>query len=259
MKLNEIYNYIDTFAPFSTQDGFDNSGLLVESGETEITKAAICLDITNEVIEEAHSCGAQLIISHHPVIFHKLAALDPKSPVFRLVKYGMSAICVHTPIDMASGGISDMMYGLMDFGSPEGAPVLHVVHHGSGIGYGKVKTLETPISARELAEKAKNVFGCTSLRFTDGGKPIKTVAVCSGAGNDEIYTCIEKNIDAIITGDVKWHGFVDAKNAGVTVIDAGHYNTEVIVCELFLQKLAERFPEVGFFIPAANRDCTEFI
>mgnify|MGYP000425908851 CR=1 FL=1 len=82
MKLNEIYNYIDTFAPFSTQDGFDNSGLLVESGETEITKAAICLDITNEVIEEAHSCGAQLIISHHPVIFHKLAALSAAALFF---------------------------------------------------------------------------------------------------------------------------------------------------------------------------------
>lgn len=259
MNIKEIYNYINTFAPFSTQDNFDNSGLLIENENTEITRAAVCLDITNAVIEEAHKAGAQLIISHHPVIFHKPSSLDPKSPVFRLVKFGLSAICVHTPIDMASGGISDMMYELMDFGSPENAPVLHTVHRDTGIGYGKVKTLDKPIAARELAKKAKEVFGCTSLRFVDGEKPIKTVAVCSGAGNDEVYTCIEKGVDALITGDIKWHGFVDAKNAGVTVIDAGHYNTEVIVCDALLKRLSEHFSDVEFFIPAANRDCTEFI
>lgn len=259
MNIKEIYNYINTFAPFSTQDSFDNSGLLIENENAEITRAAVCLDITNAVIDEAHKEGAQLIISHHPVIFHKPSSLDPKSPVFRLVKFGLSAICIHTPIDMASGGISDMMYELMGFGSPENAPVLHTVHRDLKIGYGKIKTLEKPIEARELAQKAKEVFNCTSLRFVDGGKPIKTVAVCSGAGNDEVYTCIEKGVDALITGDIKWHGFVDAKNAGVTVIDAGHYNTEVIVCDALLKRLSEHFKDVEFFIPTANRDCTEFI
>lgn len=259
MNIKEIYNYIDTFAPFSTQDSFDNSGLLVENENTEITRAAVCLDITNAVIEEAHAAGAQLIISHHPVIFHKPSSLDPKSPVFQLIRRGLSAICIHTPIDMAGGGISDMMYGLMGFGSPENAPVLHPIHHDTGIGYGKIKTLDAPVAARELAKKVKEVFGCASLRFTDGGKPIKTVAVCSGAGNDEVYTCIEKGVDALITGDVKWHGFVDAKNAGITVIDAGHYNTEVIVCDVLLKRLSGQFKDVEFFIPAANCDCTEFI
>lgn len=258
MNIHEIYNYIDTIAPFSTQDDFDNSGLLVENENTEITRAAVCLDITNAVIEEAHAAGAQLIISHHPVIFRKPSSLNPKSPVFQLVKRGLSAICIHTPIDMASGGISDMMYELMGFGTPENAPVLHPIHRDTGIGYGKIKTLDVPVTARELAQKAKSVFGCAAVRFCDGGKPIKTVAVCSGAGNDEVYTCIEKGIDALITGDVKWHGFVDAKNAGLTVIDAGHHNTEVIVCDALIKRLSEHFKDVEFFIPDSNRDCTEF-
>lgn len=259
MNINEIYNYIDTFAPFSTQDSFDNSGLLVKNEITEITRAAVCLDITNAVIDEAYKAGAQLIISHHPVIFRRPSSLDTNSPVFRLVKLGLSAICVHTPIDMANGGISDMMYELMGYGSPKNAPVLHTVHHDLRIGYGKIKTLDEPISAAELAHKAKAVFACDMVQYTDGGKPIKTVAVCSGAGNDEIYTCIEKDVDALITGDIKWHGFVDAKNAGLTVIDAGHYNTEVIVCDSICKRLSEHFTDVEFFIPTANRDCTELL
>ena len=85
------------------------------------------------------------------------------------------------------------------------------------------------------------------------------MAVSSGAGNDFVYTCINSSIDALISGDIKHHGFVDARNSGVTVIDAGHYATENILCEMLLQKLKEEFPEIEFFIPETNREICNYI
>lgn len=256
--VREIYDFIDTLAPFRTQDRFDNSGLLIGDGTDTVTKAAVCLDITNEIVEEARATGAELIVSHHPVIFVKPAQIDRSSPVYRLIRNGIDAVCVHTPIDMAKDGISDLMARLMELPNPERAEVLHTIHPAEGIGYGKIVRLDGETTAEALAEKAKAAFGCTVVRYVDGGKPIHTAAVCSGAGNDEIYTCIEKGVDALITGDVKHHGFIDAKNAGLTVIDAGHFHTEVIVCEPLRKRLAARFPETEFFIPSASADCCEY-
>ncbi len=259
MNVFDIYRYIDSFAPFHTQDDFDNSGLLVGDGTEEVTAAAVCLDITNDVIEEVREKGAQVIVSHHPVIFHKPASIGSASPVWRLIRYGIAAVCVHTPLDMAADGISDQMYRLMGFGDPSKAEVLHLIRRNEGIGYGKIAVLKAPVSARELAEQAKKAFDCSCVRYTDGGRPIRRAAVCSGAGNDEIYTCMEKGADALITGDVKWHGFVDAKNAGLTVIDAGHYHTEKIACAPLARKLAARFPEARFFVPDASADVCRYL
>lgn len=257
--VREIYDFIDGFAPFRTQDRFDNSGLLVGDGNDPVTKAAVCLDITNDVIEEAARAGAELIVSHHPVIFVKPARIGRDSPVYRLIRNGIDALCVHTPIDMAKDGISDLMARLIDFPDPEQAEVLHIIHPAEGIGYGKIFRLREETTAEAIAEKAKAAFGCTVVRYIDGGKPIRTAAVCSGAGNDEIYACIEKGVDALITGDVKHHGFIDAKNAGVTVIDAGHYHTETIICEPLLEKLRERFADVEFFLAQAASDCCRYV
>ena len=259
MLAAEIYNFIDSLAPFGTQDGFDNAGFLVGSPEKEVRKAAVCLDITNEIVDECGEKGVDLILSHHPVIFTKIRSLDEKSPVYRLIKNDIAAICAHTNLDMARDGISDIMFSLMGFGSSENAPVLNLVHKSEGLGYGRIARLDKPVNADELAEAAKKAFSCGSVKYCNGGRPITLVAVCSGAGNDEVYTCIKKNIDALITGDVKHHGFVDAYNAGLTVIDAGHYCTENIVCGMLLGRLKEKFPETEFFIPDANREVCRYI
>lgn len=259
MIVRDIYNYINSVAPFSTQDKFDNSGLLTGSMDKEVNKIAVCLDITNDIVDECAKLGADLIVSHHPVIFNRLSAVEENTPVCGLVRNNIAAICIHTPIDMAKGGISDIMFELMGFGSPDGAEVLHVIHHDKNLGYGKIAELEFGISAQYLAETAKDAFNCTSVRFVDGGKTINKVAVCSGAGSDEIYTAIDKGIDAIITGDVKWHAFVDAKNAGLTVVDAGHYHTETIVCGHLLNLLNDKFPEAEIFIPINNEDVCQYI
>ncbi len=259
MTVRDIYNFLNSIAPFDTQDKFDNSGLLTGSMDKEICKIAVCLDITNDIVGECAKMGADLIVSHHPVIFEKLGCVLKDTPVYNLVRNDIAAICLHTPVDMAKGGLSDIMYELMGFGTPTGAEVLHVIDEKTGRGYGKIAHLEFGISAQYLAETAKDAFNCTTVRFVDGGKTINTVAVCSGGGSGEVYTAIDKGIDALITGDVKWSAFVDAKNAGLTVVDAGHYHTETIMCGYISDLLTEKFPDAEVFIPINNDDICQYI
>ncbi len=259
MTVGDVYDYLNTYAPFRLQDGFDNSGLLVGNRGSEIYRIAVCLDITNDIVDECERVGAQLIVSHHPVIFSRIHSLDENSPVYRLIKYNIAAICAHTNVDMVRGGISDVMYDLMGFGDPKNSPVLDVIHPDKNIGYGRIAYLDFEINADGLAETAKKAFNCKSVKYCDGGKSIKSVALSSGAGTDEVYNCIKMGIDAIVTGDVKHHAFVDARNAGVTVVDAGHYATENIIVSVLIRKLAAHFPDAEIFEPASNAEVCRYI
>ena len=229
ITVGNVYNFINDFAPFSTQDKFDNSGLLVGSMEAPAERIGVCLDITTKIVEEAAKKDIQLIVSHHPVIFHKLSALELCNPVALLAKYGISAICAHTNVDIATGGISDIMLELLDFkGDTE---VLEPIHS-DGSGYGRIVELDFAADAKGLAERCKKAFGCSVVRYYDSGRVLKKVAVCSGAGGSEndVENAAKRGVDALITGDVKHSGFMEAVNRGITVIDAGHFHTENIVC-----------------------------
>ncbi len=250
--VKKIYDSIDEFAPFSIQDSFDNSGLLVGNENDEVDKTAVCLDITNEVIEEAHTSGAQLIVSHHPVIFDPLKKLKSNNPVYLLAKYGISAICAHTNIDMCTGGISDIMLELLGFSSNE---TLDIIYPQINAGYGRIVDLSETVSVGELAKKAKKAFNVSCVRYNDIDTPVKRFAVCSGAGTSEIGVALAKNCQAIITGDIKWSGFVSGANCGICVIDAGHFHTENIVCGL-LKKLVEKECSHCYVSPCSRDLCS---
>lgn len=229
VTVEDVYSFIDKFAPFSTQDGFDNSGLLVGSMAAAVSKVAVCLDITKKTAEEAAAKGADLILSHHPVIFHKLSSIDVSNPVNILIKNDINAICAHTNVDMAKGGISDMMLELLDMGG--NTAVLEPVHK-DGTGYGRIVKLDFAADAASLAAMCKKAFNCNTVRYYDSGRVIKTVGVYSGAGGSEVNVAhaAETGCDALITGDVKHSGFIEALNRGMTLIDAGHFHTENIIC-----------------------------
>lgn len=243
VTVRDVYNFINEFAPFSTQDKFDNSGLLVGSMDMPADRIGVCLDITTKIVEEAAGKGIQLIVSHHPVIFHKLSALEPSDPVAHLAKHGISAICAHTNVDIARGGISDIMLELLDLKGE--AEVLEPVHS-DGSGYGRIVELDFAADAEGLAQRCRNAFGCRVVRYYDSGRPLKRIAVCSGAGGseDNVANAAKKGVDALITGDVKHSGFMEAVNRGITVIDAGHFHTENIVCPQLAAELEKLGAEV---------------
>ena len=107
--VGDIYNALDSFCPFEVHEPWDNVGLLVGEKESEVRRAAVVLDITPDAVEKAHEAGAQLIVSPHPVIFHPIKNLGAHDPVYLLAKYGMNALCAHTNLDCADGGVNDVL------------------------------------------------------------------------------------------------------------------------------------------------------
>lgn len=228
-KVNDFYGYLNSIAPFETQEDWDNSGMLVGDMDAEVKKVAVVLDITHEEIKKAKAIGADLIISHHPVIFNPIKFVTKGSVPYELVASSINALCCHTPLDIADGGTNDSLAELLGINVTRADdPIL------------RLGTVE-PTTAQELAGKIANTLN-TKVRYADAGKTIKKIAICTGAGCSLIETAGE--IDAFITGDASHHNFLDCIQAGITLIAAGHYETEIVVVPVLVKKLQAQFPDI---------------
>lgn len=228
-KVKDFYGYLNSIAPFETQEDWDNSGMLVGDMNAEVKKAAVVLDITHEEIKKAKAIGANLIISHHPVIFNPIKSVTKGSVPYELVASSINALCCHTPLDIADGGTNDSLAELLGINVTRADdPIL------------RLGTVE-PTTAQELAGKIANTLN-TKVRYADAGKTIKKIAICTGAGCSLIEAAGE--IDAFITGDASHHNFLDCVQAGITFIAAGHYETEIIVVPVLVKKLQAQFPDI---------------
>lgn len=228
-KVKDFYGYLNSIAPFETQEDWDNSGMLVGDMNAEVKKAAVVLDITHEEIKKAKAIGADLIISHHPVIFNPIKSVTKGSVPYELVASSINALCCHTPLDIADGGTNDSLAELLGIEvTRTDDPIL------------RLGTVE-PTTAQELAGKIANILN-TKVRYADAGKTIKKIAICTGAGCSLIEAAGE--IDAFITGDASHHNFLDCVQAGITLIAAGHYETEIIVVPVLVKKLQAQFPDI---------------
>lgn len=228
-KVKDFYGYLNSIAPFETQEDWDNSGMLVGDMNAEVKKAAVVLDITHEEIKKAKAIGADLIISHHPVIFNPIKSVTKGSVPYELVASSINALCCHTPLDIADGGTNDSFAKLLGINVTRADdPIL------------RLGTVE-PTTAQELAGKIANTLN-TKVRYADAGKKIKKIAICTGAGCSLIEAAGE--IDAFITGDASHHNFLDCVQAGITLIAAGHYETEIIVVPVLVKKLQAQFPDI---------------
>jgi dinuclear metal center YbgI/SA1388 family protein len=231
MRICEIYNYLDKIAPFNTQSSSDNSGLLIGDTDREIKKISVCLDATNAVIEQAIKDKVELIISHHPLMYRPIRRVADNDPVCRLIRGNIALIAAHTNLDTAIGGITEQM--LVKLGLP---PSDNDIDY-----FGRIAELDESVSADELAKKCKTAFDYTVVRYVDGGRPIKRLAVCSGSGGDLLDTVIEKGCDGFICGDLRHNHMVQASNCRLTLIDAGHFHTENIFCDDMVQQLQQQF------------------
>lgn len=256
--VSEIYTYIDSYAPFSTQEKWDNSGLLTGSMNKKVSKVLVTLDITNEVADEAAEIGAELIIAHHPVIFKPLYSLSENEPSCKLLKSGISAICVHTPYDVAEGGMSDILMNLVGFEKSEG--ILEITgQRNKSYGFGTIGVASQEYQVDELAKKLKNVLGCTVVRYTDGGKPIKKAAFCTGSGGNLIEAALNQGADAYITSEVKHDQWLLAKQRGISVFDCGHFHTENIGMIRLCKMLAADFSNIEFVMSEVNKDPVKYV
>lgn len=228
-KVKDFYGYLNSIAPFETQEDWDNSGMLVGDMDAEVKKVAVVLDITHEEIKKAKAIGADLIISHHPVIFNPIKSVTRGSVPYELVASSINALCCHTPLDIADGGTNDSLAELLGIEVTRTEdPIL------------RLGTVEST-TAENLAGKIAKTLN-TKVRYADAGRKIEKIAICTGAGCSLIEAAGE--IDAFITGDASHHNFLDCIQAGITLIAAGHYETEIVVVPVLVKKLQAQFPDI---------------
>ena len=233
IKVIDIYNYIDSIAPFSTAMDFDNVGLLVGDINKPVNKILVSLDITDGAVEEAKKIGAELIVSHHPVIFNPIKTVLSDSVVYSLCKNCISAICAHTNLDAASGGVNDILCEIADLKNVEIWPPENI---------GRIGYTNTDINS--FAKSVANTLGISSVNIVDCGKRVKKVAVMSGSGGGDIDNAIAVGADTLLTGEMKHSQYVSAKNKGLNVVVAGHFDTEYIVVPPLAKRISFQFPSL---------------
>ena len=254
MTVNDVFLFLDSIAPFDTQLPFDNAGLLIGSGGDEVTKIGVCLDITPDNVRYAAENGINLIVSHHPVIFHPLKRLAPGEAAYDLAAGRIAAICAHTNLDAAVGGVNDALCDCLglenvkDLNDPEylGFPAIARIGKLPSCRFGD------GASAKTLADYAVECTGAYGARFVDAGRKIKTVAVCSGAGGGLIKSALCNGTDALISGDIGYHEFLLALEKGLSVIDVGHFASENVIVGALSKRLEGEFPECEVCIIPAD-------
>ena len=253
MKAIDIKNCINAEFSESLACDWDNVGLLVGRNDKEVRKILVTLDVDQGVAEEAVRLGCDVIVSHHPVIFHKLRSVTDSDPVGKMImtllKNDITVISAHTNLDKAKFGLNDCLAQKLGIKNievlePEGE---------SGHGFGRIGELEETVSLGNFIERCASALNAKGLRYTgDTNKSVRRIAVNSGGGSDALCEAIKKGADVFVTGDVKYNPFRDASESGIALIDAGHYETEFIVTKLFCELFSEKFPGTEVLVSKAN-------
>lgn len=255
--VRQVYEAMQAIAPLELAEHWDNPGLLVDCGG-QMHRVLAALDITPEVVAEAAAKQCEMIVSHHPVIFDPLKKIGPQDVPFQLVQAGISAICMHTNLDAAEGGVNEVLAGI--FGMRDWEVFAD--------GCGRVGEVE-PITVPELARKAQAVLGgrcnrprsgpAVQVKFADSGKTVKRLAVISGAGGSMFEDALAVGADCLLTGEANHHAAIDAVRLGLSLVAAGHYATEFPVCAAIADRLRAAFPELEVRVSGENRDPFTYI
>lgn len=252
VKVQQVLEILEQIAPPELACSWDNVGLLVDAGRP-VTSIMTALDITADVVRDAAESGCELIVSHHPVIFDPLRRVTAKDVPAMLLQNGISAICMHTNLDAAAGGVNEVLAGIFGMQDPE--PFAG--------GCGRVGSIE-PITVPQLARKAQQELAArcnapdagpaVQVKFADTGKPVRRLAVISGAGGSLFEEALAMGADCLLTGEANHHHACDAKRLGLSLIAAGHYATEFPVTAAVAEKLRAALPGVEVLVSTANKD-----
>ena len=249
--VKDILAFLETLAPASLKMEWDNVGLLCGSKNAEVTKILVALDPFEGVCREAAEIGAELIVTHHPLIFQPARTVTDETSVGRsimfLCRHGISAVNAHTNLDVAPGGVNDVL--------------------AENLGLQNMMTLEDGLlRAGEVSEQSLSEFlavvksnlGCEGLRYVNGGKPVKKVAVGGGSCASEMMDAVAAGCDTFVTADIKYNQFWDAQDLGLNLIDAGHFHTENPIVPVLAEQISAAFPEIQVEISKTHRDCMNF-
>ena len=261
MTVQTILDYLQTLAPAAMKYEWDNVGLICGRRDQEVKKILVALDPFEHVCKEAADWGAELMVTHHPLIFQPMKAITDETSIGRgimtLCRHGISAINAHTNLDCAPGGVNDVLANALDLqdisvilpsGTDEEGTPWGLLHRGA--------VPQQPLEAFLASVKEK--LGCRGLRYVDGGKPVHKVAVGGGSCASELMDALGAGCDTFVTADAKYNQFWDAYDSGLNLIDAGHFATENPVIPVLAAKIAAQFPEIQVKISETHADCMKF-
>ena len=254
--VKDIMNFMDKFCPPSLAFDGDNVGLIEGRDNKKVSKVLLTLDVDEMVADEAVRIGADMIISHHPLMFHAIKRLTSSDPMQRtliaLISNDIPLFSAHTNLDCVRGGLNDYLaarLGIKNTSVIEVTGTIDGNHHG----FGRIGEVDDGTTLADMLERCVSALGTPSVKYVgDPHRHIKRVAVNCGGGADEIGICIEMGADLFVTGDVKYNPARDCYDNGMALIDAGHYETEHIVCELLFDILSKTFKDVEFVISKSN-------
>ena len=257
-----ILQYIETIAPPYMAEEWDNVGLLCGRKDKEIKKILVALDPFRNVIAEAIEGNFDLIVTHHPLIFRdKIMALNEDTETGRnlltLVENGIAAINAHTNLDLAPGGVNDVLAATLGLENievitPEGTD-------SEGRPYGLLHSgSKEETSLQDFLASVREALKCDGLRYVDGGKPVRKVAVGGGSCADGMFEAAAAGCDTFVTADVKYNQFRTAYELGLNLIDAGHFHTENPTMPLLAARLQAAFPEIQVKLSEKHWECMKF-
>ena len=239
-KVRDVTKVIEEFAPLSIQEGWDNSGLCIGSPDAPVSSVLLGLDCTPQLVDEAIECGADMIVTHHPLIFSGLKKISPEDQVgeavIKAIKAGISIYAAHTSADKVIAGVSGAMAARLGL---QNVSILD--EDGDGTGLGAVGDLPQPLSAEEVVALVKERFCLKAMRTSRPieGK-ISRVAMCGGSGGSLIKAAQASGAQLYISGDISYHNFFTRE--GFMIMDIGHYESEIEIVDILFSLLRKNFP-----------------
>ena len=240
MKVKDITDVLEEFAPLEIQESWDNSGLLIGSPNDEITGVMVGFDCTPELIDEAVSKACNMVVTHHPLIFHGIRRINAEDPVgaavIKAVKAGVAVYAAHTTADKVIEGVSGAMARRLNLKDVE---ILEKEADGTGLGC--IGNLPEPMTGIQALKYVKEAFNLKVIRHSKPmEEPITRVALLGGSGGSDVEAARKAGAQLYITADISYHNFFTPE--GFMVMDIGHFESEVEIVDIFLSKIRKKFP-----------------
>lgn len=247
MLIRDFIDLFESEIPLSLQDDWDNSGWQLGDKDSDLKGILLCVDVTEDVIDQAISLGANLIVAHHPILFRPTKSLDMDYFITRkLIKAAKNDICIyacHTPIDVHKNGLNSYVFKKIGFKSQD-----KLIYTYEDNGYGDVSSFPTR-KVWDLADQIKERLDLDYIiLYGDEEKEVGKVCLVTGSGASFLPECLRQKVELLITADVGHHDAMDAQEQGIIVMDLGHYQSERFFNELLLEKINKMAPEVKVFL-----------
>ncbi|MBT6650990.1 MAG: Nif3-like dinuclear metal center hexameric protein [Flavobacteriales bacterium] len=262
MKIIEVTNFLEQYAPLEYQETYDNCGLIIGDANAEIKGVLITLDCIESVIDEAIATGCNLIVAHHPIIFSGLKKLNGSNyierTVIKAIKNDIAIYAIHTNLDNMHNGVSAKIAEKLGLENCKVlAPKSDLIN--KQVGSGIIGELKTAVNTEQFLMDIKENMQTDCVRYTPiVNQEIKRVAVCGGSGSFLLQNAIETKVDIFITADFKYHEFFDAENH-IIIADIGHYESEQFTKELIYDLLTKNFTKFAVRLSKVNTNPIKYL